>query len=138
MIDTALVPDGAQEQLAEAASSLCALANTDPRAALEEFVRLAEAAASEAAGLQLPQLVPLLAMLYSLIGSEGFVPQPPAAARDASPAHPLPPGRPPPRFSAHAHLLPRPLRAQAQAQAQQWQRRVCGRARGRRWRSNCC
>ena len=88
VIDTALVPDGAQEQLAEAASSLCALA-TDPRAALEEFVRLAEAAASEPAGLQLPQLVPLLAMLYSLIGSEGFVPQPPPQL-ETQPPHPIP------------------------------------------------
>ncbi len=88
VIDTALVPDGTQEQLAEAASSLCALA-TDPRAALEEFVRLADAAASEPAGLQLPQLVPLLAMLYSLVGSEGFVPQPPPQL-ETQPPHPTP------------------------------------------------
>ena len=103
VIDTALVPDGTQEQLAEAASSLCALA-TNPRAALEEFVRLAEAAASEPAGLQLPQLVPLLAMLYSLIGSEGFrsegfVPQPPPQLETQPP-------RPTPTVPATASLQP--------------------------------
>ena len=109
VIDTALVPDGAQEQLAEAASSLCALATTDPRAALEEFVRLADAAAAEAAGLQLPQLVPLLAMLYSLIGSEGFVPQPPPQL-EAHPPHPTPTG-------PAAASLQRPCAPSAEAMA---------------------